>query len=122
VAGVVGVDDDAQRVFVSQCGAVDAFVLASGDDRADSRLYGAQVALGAPDGFLDALDEVDVEGGGQAGDGGLVVGAPGEQAEVGAGPLEGADGAVAVDDGQVGGGPPFGQGARRPVEVADGAG
>jgi hypothetical protein len=98
---------------------VEAGVVAAEGDVAGGVLGGAGEGLRAADGLLDALDEVDVEGGGQAGEGGLVVSGPAEERDVRSGLAECAQSSVAVGDGQVLCGPAFGEGAGEAVELAD---
>src|SRR5213079_3421844 len=105
VAGLVRVDDGAQRVIGRELGAVDTDAAVFDEDLPDGTLHGAGEGLGAADSLGDPLDEVDVEAGGEGGEGDLVGCRPLEQGDVRAGPFEGAQGAVAVDGGQGRGGP-----------------
>ncbi len=60
-------------------------MVAAEGDFAGGVLGGPGEGLGAAYGLLDKADPVGVERGGEAGDGGLVVGGPLEQREVGTG-------------------------------------
>src|SRR5919197_751402 len=81
-----------------QAGGVDSGVLAACGNLPGGVLGGPHEGLGAAHGFLDAADQVDVEGCGECGDGGLVVCCPAEQGDVGACAFEGAGGPVEFAD------------------------